>query len=1310
MQRSPNSLWTQTLFCLFFVGIVAGGLMATRLYAAPALEITDPVSIPLSEAGMNINGNCDLQSEYAAAAKFTFPDSYQTTATLYLQHDGKTLYVCMNGSYGTLKERFGRLYLDRDDGREPVAQDEDYALQVMIADGAMSSYKGSGAPNSYIPIDLTGWSGIASATDNDIVEWSIPLTLVSTAFGEGPCDAAFGLAVYHHAVNDQGDDHGWPSAQFSDQPQTWQRVKLGSASACKSFPDLGDAPDSSNTVGGPMTAYPAVMADFPTVFSGRFPCVGPRHANQPLRFHLGKAITAENEADSGPDADTVNNIDPKNNKPDQDLADDGLDPLAPFVHCKPTKITYTATSLVVGLEKVYVNVWIDWDHNGKWGEVQQCENGLSNEWAVQNQVISFASAGTFTFTSPDLLPYVKDPADSRWLRITISEQPASSADGSGPRVGYTSGETEDYLIPGVQEPTPTATPTKQGDVTATSTATPTKQGDVTATSTATPTKEGEATATSTATPTKQGDVTATPTKQGDVTATSTATPTREGEATLTSTVTPTREGEATSTSIATSTTVPTRTPTVTATASATRTATRVPTNTPTRTPTRTPTATRTITNTPTRTPIPTNTPITLDLSISRMEITQGIQDANSGVGLVANKETFVRVYPQAAPSSVGSVTIRLRGFRGGSQLPGSPLSPINFGPSAGPAFPNRGNLNVSANFWIPASWRTGAVEFRAEIDPFNALTEVNESNNTFSHTRSFGNEAPICLVFRPVRTSVANFTTGSAGFWDIVDRFKTVWPLSDFRVYQNSSDLSRPCGFLWLSSCSWNLPGDKDGLMALLIAWDTFTANPSGCNSSGAHTHWIGMVPGNAPTGGLLGYANFVFNASFVKMETGGSGFSSPRGGMTMAQELAHNYNGAFGSRWQHVNCGSPSGLNPAYPYPPCQIGNVGLFNHYGFDRRSMSVIAPDGAKDFMSYGSPQWVSDYTWNGVRSETNNSLLAAAADGMVRELLESDEILLITGVYTDTGDGLDVSLSYKLAPQTLPAEKLENVVMAQVIMRSRVWTDDEEPPLPLLLTLFDANNNVIEHREFLTTPPFEHSEGRVFVVSVPAPAGLARVEISNPAAPEIPLDTLPVTANDPVVTVLEPNGGEVISKTTTIRWQGSDADAGDVVRYTVQYSPDNGATWMALINGTGNTSYVISDTAGLPGSTQALVRVIASDGLNTGMDSSDAPFTVQNHAPQPSINTPADGAHFTETATVILVGGAMDDEDGLLAAEKLQWSVDGTVVGTGYEVELSTLTPGLHTVRLTATDSANITASTEVIFTLGSQIYVPLVSKE
>ncbi|MFC1765457.1 LamG domain-containing protein, partial [Planctomycetota bacterium] len=80
--------------------------------------------------------------------------------------------------------------------------------------------------------------------------------------------------------------------------------------------DLGDAPDSTNDLHIPMTAYiptygPAVKGNFPTTFlgNGGTDAQGPLHHQPRATAHLGERVSLETEAYKGPDEDPENNID-----------------------------------------------------------------------------------------------------------------------------------------------------------------------------------------------------------------------------------------------------------------------------------------------------------------------------------------------------------------------------------------------------------------------------------------------------------------------------------------------------------------------------------------------------------------------------------------------------------------------------------------------------------------------------------------------------------------------------------------------------------------------------------------------------------------------------------------------------------------------------------------------------------------------------------------------------------------------------------------------------------------------------------------
>ena len=244
----------------------------------------------------------------------------------------------------------------------------------------------------------------------------------------------------------------------------------GVADICEEQPkhELGDAPDSTNSFGFAMTAYPpggppGVQANYPTVFAAGSPPYGPIHWQPTAVAFLGNAVTLENEADIGPDQDPVNNIIPPTDNPDKDGADDGLLLPLVFPHCYPAQFNYIVTVTGLTTAPLYVNAWCDWNRDGDWDDIMPCPNGTADEWAVQNQMLTIAGPGIYTFTTPPFLPWhpVGAPGDRLplWLRITLSEQPWQPGagivgwGGSGPAAGYQFGETEDYYVaPEIPEP------------------------------------------------------------------------------------------------------------------------------------------------------------------------------------------------------------------------------------------------------------------------------------------------------------------------------------------------------------------------------------------------------------------------------------------------------------------------------------------------------------------------------------------------------------------------------------------------------------------------------------------------------------------------------------------------------------------------------------------------------------------------------------------------------------------------------------------------------------------------------------------
>jgi len=91
----------------------------------------------------------------------------------------------------------------------------------------------------------------------------------------------------------------------------------------------------------------------------------------------------------------------------------------------------------------YVNVLMDWDHNGWWSGSSSCPNGPVPEHVLVDFVVPAGFGGLLSYLAPPAFVIGPD-SGYVWTRFTITEQPVGLGwDGSG---SFTSGETEDYLL------------------------------------------------------------------------------------------------------------------------------------------------------------------------------------------------------------------------------------------------------------------------------------------------------------------------------------------------------------------------------------------------------------------------------------------------------------------------------------------------------------------------------------------------------------------------------------------------------------------------------------------------------------------------------------------------------------------------------------------------------------------------------------------------------------------------------------------------------------------------------------------------
>ena len=127
----------------------------------------------------------------------------------------------------------------------------------------------------------------------------------------------------------------------------------------------------------------------------------------------------------------------------------------------------------------------------------------------------------------------------------------------------------------------------------------------------------------------------------------------------------------------------------------------------------------------------------------------------------------------------------------------------------------------------------------------------------------------------------------------------------------------------------------------------------------------------------------------------------------------------------------------------------------------------------------------------------------------------------------------------------------------------------------------------------------------------------------------IDNLPnPPGNVPEVELAAPNGGETWKGLREIRWVAADPD-GNPMTYDLYFW--NGTRWTPLAHAVYNMSYSW-DTSRLPSRTDYRVLVIAFDGVDLGVDYSDATFTIGGNPPLAEFLYPLGGETLQGDVTV------------------------------------------------------------------------------
>ena len=706
------------------------------------------------------------------------------------------------------------------------------------------------------------------------------------------------------------------------------------------------------------------------------------------------------------------------------------------------------------------------------------------------------------------------------------------------------------------------------------------------------------------------------------------------------------------------------------------------------------------------------------VELTGLEVNQAIQDLRGSVPLTEAKTTYVRAYPEwHGPGGTKTVSLELVGTRGGLALPGSPLQPVN-GQRLAAAYYFRSSMAHSANFRLPPTWTRGVVELKVRIvgdETGNGLL-CKEAAGTPDDCSFTANFQPVGgLQVRFVGVPWTDTSTGAT------------YPAPDVQAAQQEAQ--RLKAILPTARVDWDyVPGTPasgapfDPTVGVIPMWNRIKADLAmqkqrdGCGST-CHRVYLALVT-DPPAGTLGGMANAIPGILAVVGH-------EPDGVNTFARETAAHEIGHVLGRHHTVDSALPLAngyktgwcgevASPTAPdwldtiavggmiYPSITPAGGGTDRQiFGFDTVSADTdptgvagpVDPASHYELMSYcngsnysGRWNWISPSTYVAAQAWLNADFAPPAPLFRVATA-RADGYLLVRG----------------------QVDVVTGAVQFDPFARITSTTPPDAPPTgPYTIEVRDASGAVLSSTPFDAVP--SHVDGSTgpaglttasFLVPVPDDDAAAQVVVVHAGAN---LGAVSASGHAPTVQVLSPAAGANVSGPLVVRWTAADAD-GDPLHFTIQLSRDAGNTWRTVAVDVTGSSYTI-DESGLGASTNAIVRVDASDGFLTAGDSSGS-FTIAGHAPVVAVGSPVGGTQYSADQSILLAATAYDVDEGSLAPGMLSWTIDGArVSGSGDGVVSGAdLSRGNHTATVTAVDSSGRTVSERVLFSVGTA-FVPV----
>lgn len=520
-----------------------------------------------------------------------------------------------------------------------------------------------------------------------------------------------------------------------------------------------------------------------------------------------------------------------------------------------------------------------------------------------------------------------------------------------------------------------------------------------------------------------------------------------------------------------------------------------------------------------------------DFIVKDIEVTQGTQNLDNEMPLVANRWTIVRVYIEDTnEEGADNVGARLLGFRN-CPGPGCPpnvngptplptLSPWNSGGGRITVLPDGGSrVNLDDSFWffLPKSWRAfpGTIQIIAEVNHDDAIIESSTDNNTKSYVATL--QAANMLQVRAVSLHLHEgwdkdkpeilYECDEPDFWKVFLNMFRYHPIDRFLVTCPNAPLEpfpHEIATLDIQPFEWDM-GDPD------ICLDPHTRLKWLKNQENLPGTWqyAGLIDTSLPglCNGWSGAAGG--DAIWLKMSSSTSG-TDPwviGGGVTLAHELGHSWL----PNPDHILCkgneGPPNGsadMNYPYLFPNCRFSAASARGWYGLDVYyalfpadvSQPTVLPNGAPNafisepdlfpLMGYLRPRWTDPYTY----CELLNGFMVSGAFFCDRDTIDPNQGGQIMG-----GKPIYPLTSHSSTPVTLSTA--EELVMVSG------WVDFEEGTGEIYQIARYASSDVFSH-------VIEEAEGRLAEQAATGATSAFNLQVLDPTGG--PVYSVPIISEE------------------------------------------------------------------------------------------------------------------------------------------------------------------------------------------------------